>query len=65
MTEDELAKKVIGTSIAVHRALGPGLLEKVYAECLAHKLTKEGLLFEKEKPIKVEFEGATIDCGFR
>jgi len=38
MTENELAHKVIGLAIDVHRALGPGLLENAYEECLYYKI---------------------------
>jgi len=38
MTEDEIARAVIGLSIEVHRALGPGLLESAYKECLYYKI---------------------------
>ncbi|MFA6633411.1 MAG: GxxExxY protein, partial [Kiritimatiellia bacterium] len=51
--------------MAVHTALGPGLLENVYKECLFYKLKKEGLAVEKEKPLPVIFEEAQIDCGYR
>jgi GxxExxY protein len=65
MTENELATRIIGASIDVHRALGPGLLENVYKECLFYKLNSAGLIVEKEKPIPVKFEGIFIDCGYR
>ena len=65
MTEFELTEIIIGSAIDVHRALGPGLLESVYQKCLHHKLTQEGLLVEKEKPMPVFFEDVELDCGFR
>ena len=65
MTENELAKKVIGLAIEVHAALGPGLLENVYQECLYYKIKQAGLSVEKEKPIPVVFEEVIIDCGYR
>jgi GxxExxY protein len=49
MNENELSNKVIGLAIDVHRALGPGLLESAYEECLYHKIIKSGLLAEKQK----------------
>ena len=55
MTENELATIVIREAIDIHRALGPGLLEKVYVECLHYRLTKLGLNVEREKPIPVFF----------
>ena len=65
MNENELATKVIGAAIDVHKSLGPGLLERVYQECLAFKLVQMGLLVEKEKEMPVTFEGVSLDCGFR
>lgn len=65
MTENELSNKIIGFSIKVHSALGPGLLESAYKECLYYMLNKEGLWVEKEKPMPLVFEEVKLDCGYR
>ena len=65
MNENEIANKIIGLAIDVHVALGPGLLESAYKECLFYKIQKTGLLVEKEKPIPLVFEGVKLDCGYR
>lgn len=65
MTENEIANKVIGSAIEVHKVLGPGLLESAYKECLWYKLVKEGLVAEKEKPMPLVFEGVKLECGYR
>ncbi|MFQ5764390.1 MAG: GxxExxY protein [Rhodospirillales bacterium] len=65
MKENELTEKVIGASIEVHRALGPGLLESSYEECLCHELTLRGVLFERQVPLPVEYKGVKLDCGYR
>ena len=65
MTENELATIVIGESIDIHKKLGPGLLEKVYVECLMSRLKKKGLRVVKERPIPVIFEDVIMDCGYR
>jgi GxxExxY protein len=65
MTENELSKVVIGLSIDVHRALGPGLLESAYKETLNYKIIQSGLLVEKEKPMPLVFEEVKLDCGYR
>jgi GxxExxY protein len=65
MTENELSNKVIGCALDVHTALGPGLLESVYRECLFYKLRKESIFVEKEKPLPVIYEDVKLDCGFR
>lgn len=54
MTENEIATIVIGEAIDIHRQLGPGLLEKVYVECLHYRLLRKGFWVEKEKPIAVK-----------
>ncbi len=65
MTENELASKIIGIAIQVHQALGPGLLEKAYQECLFYKLQQEGLIVEKEKSMPLIYEEVKLDCGYR
>ena len=65
MTENEISKIVIGIAIEVHKALGPGLLENTYQECLYYKLKKEGFKVEKEKPMPVIFEEVRLECGYR
>ncbi len=65
MTENELANKVIGVAIEVHKALGPGLLESAYQECMYYKIGKVGLWVEKEKPMRLIFEEVKLDCGYR
>jgi len=65
MEFEELTEKIIKCAMDVHTALGPGLLENAYRECLFYKLRKEGLYVEKEKPIPLVFEGVTLDCGYR
>jgi GxxExxY protein len=63
--ENRLATTVIGAAIRVHSALGPGLLESVYKECLFYELLKMGLYVEKEKPLPVIYEEIKLDCGYK
>ena len=65
MTENEIATKIIGCAIDVHKVLGPGLLERAYQECLYYKLKKVGLKVEKEKPMPLVFEEVKLECGYR
>jgi GxxExxY protein len=65
MTEDGISNKVIGCGIYVHKALGPGLLESAYKECLFFKLVQSGLYVEKEKPMPLIFEDVRLDAGYR
>lgn len=49
----------------VHTALGPGLLESAYKECLYYKIGKSGLSVQKEKPMPLIFEEVKLECGYR
>ncbi|HXV16853.1 MAG TPA: GxxExxY protein [Gemmatimonadaceae bacterium] len=63
--EDLLTREIIGKAIAIHRVLGPGLLESVYEYFLAHELRKGGLRVEQQRPVAVEYQGQVVDLGFR
>ncbi len=65
MIENEISHKIIGCAIDVHRALGPGLLESAYEECLAAEMTHQGIQFERQKPIPVVYRNVKLDCGYR
>ena len=65
MVFEELTEKIIKCAMEVHTALGPGLLENTYKECLLHKLRKAGIYVEKEKPMPLIFEEVHLDCGYR
>ena len=62
---EEIATTIIGCAIKVHRALGPGLLESAYKECLYYELLKAGLFVEKEKPMPLVYEEVKLDIGYR
>lgn len=64
-TENDIAIKVIGLAIQVHKSLGPGLLESAYKECLMYKIIQSGMFAEKEKPMPLVFEEVKLDCGYR
>jgi GxxExxY protein len=65
MDGKELTGQIIGIAIAVHKSLGPGLLESAYKECLFYKLRKSEIICVKEKPIPLIFEGVKMNCGYR
>lgn len=56
MTENEISKVIIDSAIKVHKALGPGLLESSYEECLNYELSKRGLNVEKQKPLPLIYD---------
>ena len=49
----------------VHTALGPGLLESTYEECLCYELSRYGLQVERQKTLPIEYKGIKIDNGYR
>ena len=65
MKVNEVTRAVIGSAIEVHRALGPGLLESAYEECLCRELTIEEIPFERQRQLPVEYKGIRLDCGYR
>jgi GxxExxY protein len=65
MTENEISKIVFNSALKVHQALGPGLLESAYCECLFYELAKSGLLIEKQKPLPLIYEEVKLEVGYR
>jgi len=65
MQINEITGAVIDTAIAIHRRLGPGLLESVYRKVLAYELRKRGFEVQEEWPIPVEWEDVRLEIGFR
>jgi len=63
--EQELTKQIIGAAIEVQRALGPGLLESVYQQCLRREFELRDLQFERERSLTVEYKGVQLDCELR
>jgi len=65
ITENELGTIIVESAIAVHRELGPGLLETVYEVALAYELLPRGLKAERQVPIRIRYKGIRFDEGFR
>jgi GxxExxY protein len=65
MDENDISNRVIGAAIEVHRHLGPGLLESVYRDCLAHELRAQGLVVEQEVILPVRYKGLELKAGYR
>ena len=63
--EERIAKMIVGSAYAVHKALGPGLLENVYEVCFCHELTKCGLSFLRQVVVPIVYDGITFDEGLR
>jgi GxxExxY protein len=62
---NEITDAIIGSAIAVHRELGPGLLESAYEACLAFELADRGLSVERQKALPVVYRDVMLDCGYR
>ena len=65
MTDDELGERIIGCAIAVHSALGPGLLESVYEACLVYELGKAGLEVGRQVSLPIQYEDVILDGGLK
>jgi len=62
---NDLSEQIIGAAIVVHRALGPGLLEAPYEECLCHELERLGLKFERQRPLPLVYGNVKLACAYR
>jgi GxxExxY protein len=65
MEINQITEKIIGCAIAVHKILGPGLLESAYEQCLVYELEDAGLIVEQQKPVPVVYKDIKLDCGYR
>ncbi|BBO72935.1 hypothetical protein DSCW_03520 [Desulfosarcina widdelii] len=65
MDLNQLSNKIVGAAIEVHKALGPGLLESTYEECLCHELKLHELRFDRQVSLPVKYKGQELDCGYR
>ena len=65
MTENEISKVILDSAIAVHKELGPGLLESVYEIVLAYELRQRGLRVNRQVPISIRYKDMTFDEAFR
>jgi len=65
MDENEIGRIIVDAAIAVHRELGPGLLESVYEAVLAQELRNRGLKVERQVPVPIVWRGMKFDEGFR
>jgi GxxExxY protein len=62
---NRITSSVIGAAIAVHRALGPGLLESAYLACLCYELKVAQFRIELQKPLPLVYREVRIDCAYR
>jgi GxxExxY protein len=65
MDINKVTETIIGASIEVHKALGPGLLESAYEECLCHELSLKSLQYDRQRKLPLTYKGIQLDCGYR
>ncbi len=65
MNENAVATQIIGGAIDVHRALGPGLIESAYQECLKHELGLRNLHYESEVYVPIRYKGLLVGNAYR
>jgi GxxExxY protein len=64
-TEEYLASQIVDIAYRIHRELGPGLLESVYAKCFYYELTKRGIEFIRQQDVPIIYQTLQIDDGLR
>ncbi|MBI3743221.1 MAG: GxxExxY protein [Chloroflexi bacterium] len=60
-----LAKAIVDSAIAVHRELGPGLLESVYEQCLCHELAQRDVPWRSQVTLPIVYKGLRLESGLR
>ena len=60
-----VAKQVVDAAFAVHKNLGPGLLESVYEACICHELARRGVPYQRQVSLPVVYDGVQLDAGLR
>ena len=65
VSRDNLTERIIGCAIEVHRALGPGLLESAYEDCLCHELRENRIQYRRQITLPVSYKSVQLESGFR
>ena len=65
LLHEQITEGILGAAIEVHGALGPGLLESAYEECLAHEMWLREIEFQRQVPLPIRYKGILLDCGYR
>lgn len=61
---DEYSKEILSSAIAVHKEMGPGLLESVYQQCLVKELSLRNLKVETLVPIPLIYRGYSLNKDY-
>ena len=62
---EAVARQVVDAAFAVHKNLGPGLLESVYEMCLCHEPGKRGVPYQRQVALPIVYDGVRLDAGLR
>lgn len=65
MSPNQIGDVIVNAALRVHTVLGPGLLESAYEACLAHEISKSGLLVERQVSLPIRYDGIDLDVGYR
>jgi GxxExxY protein len=65
LEEDRIAAAIVDAGFHVHKALGAGLLESAYEECLAYELTDRGLGVRRQVAMPIVYKAVKLDAGYR
>jgi GxxExxY protein len=65
MEINNLTYLILKCAYKVHSALGPGLLESAYEECLFYELNLQGVKVEKQKALPLVYQEVKLDVGYR
>jgi len=65
LVHGRITNLILSSAYKVHSRLGPGLLERPYRVCLGHELHRLQVAFEQEKLLPIEYDGLTINFGYR
>ena len=63
--EELIAEKIVDAAFTVHKALGPGLLERVYEVCFCHERSKRELKYQRQVDLPIIYDGMIFDEGYR
>ena len=61
----DLTERILGAAFEVHTALGPGLLESAYEQCLCYELGQQGIAHDRQVEVPILYKDFTLSCGFR
>lgn len=65
MKLNDITGEIVDSSLKIHKAMGAGLYEKVYEDCLCHELEKRKIRYERQRPVTAHYEELVIPSAFK